>query len=361
MAVMHPRVAHNYLKDGYYPTDDATLIDVAKRLRLKSGTHRLLDPCCGEGKALTLLANAIHKAEHCQLHTYGVELDANRAKLASQTLDNVLRSNTFDTVIGAGSQSVLFLNPPYGDTVTDHIEASSRAMARLEVQFTQRCLPTLKTDGILVLVIPYPSLTSPFSRYLAQRLHHVQVFPASTDRFKQVVIIGKKADRRGPQYQEERDYISQQLVAIGQGQPCPVMTPTQIEISPVQTSAFRFEMVRPDKNQLEQAFGAHQGLWPTLTLQFNPLQRQSVPRPLKRLSPWHLSLSLAAGQIAGKVISNDGRRTLLVKGGTQKVQRTMTSIDEHQTITTKIDQFQPLIRAIELTPGEDFGRIVIIQ
>ena len=110
MAVMHPRVAHNYLKDGYYPTDDATLIEVAKRLRLKSGTHRLLDPCCGEGKALTLLANAIHKAEHCQLHTYGVELDANRAELASLSLDNVLRSNTFDTVIGAGSQSVLFID-----------------------------------------------------------------------------------------------------------------------------------------------------------------------------------------------------------------------------------------------------------
>ncbi|WP_285348305.1 hypothetical protein [Vibrio sp. D173a] len=86
-----------------------------------------------------------------------------------------------------------------------------------------------------------------------------------------------------------------------------------------------------------------------------------MPRPLRKLSPWHLSLSLAAGQIAGKVVSNDGTRTLLVKGGTQKVQRTVTSIDEHQTITTKIDQFQPLIRAIELTPGERFGHIVTIQ
>ncbi|MHA7232124.1 hypothetical protein ACVT98_26720 (plasmid) [Vibrio campbellii] len=43
------------------------------------------------------------------------------------------------------------------------------------------------------------------------------------------------------------------------------------------------------------------------------------------------------------------------------MQRTVTSIDEHQTITTKIDQFQPLIRAIDLTPGERFGHIVIIQ
>jgi hypothetical protein len=74
-----------------------------------------------------------------------------------------------------------------------------------------------------------------------------------------------------------------------------------------------------------------------------------------------LSLSLAAGQIAGKVHSNDGAQTLLVKGGTQKVQRTVTTVDESQTITTVIDQFQPLIRAIDLTPGERFGRIVVIQ
>lgn len=361
MAIMHPRVAHNYLKDGYYPTDEATLSNIAKRLCLKAGTHRLLDPCCGEGKALTLLASAIEQAPQCLVHTYGVELDTERAIMASLTLDNVLRSNTFDTLIGAGSQSVLFLNPPYGNTVTDQMDNASRSMARLEVQFTQRCLPTLKTEGVLVLVVPYPSLTPAFSRYLAQRLHCVQVFAASTDRFKQVVILGQKADRRGAQYQEERDCLFEQLVAIGQGAPCPIEAATTMNVSPVNRRPFRFEMVRPDTTQLEQAFRTHQGLWPSLTMQFNPLQRQQVPRPLKRLSPWHLSLSLAAGQIAGKVVSNDGLRTLLVKGGTQKVQRTMTSIDEHQTITTKIDQFQPLIRAIDLTPGEDFGRIVIIQ
>ncbi|WP_231893222.1 hypothetical protein [Vibrio scophthalmi] len=64
------------------------------------------------------------------------------------------------------------------------MDNASRSMARLEVQFTQRCLPTLKTEGVLVLVVPYPSLTPAFSRYLAQRLHCVQVFAASTDRFK---------------------------------------------------------------------------------------------------------------------------------------------------------------------------------
>jgi tRNA1(Val) A37 N6-methylase TrmN6 len=363
MAVMHPRIAHNYLKDGYYPTDEATLTLIASRLSFKAGVQRLLDPCCGQGDALRFLATHINGQKQSQLHTYGVELDHDRAVRAAIQLDTVLRSNAFDTMIGAGSQSLLFLNPPYGDTVTDQVERQQRDMARLEVQFTQRMLPTLKRDGVFALVVPFPSLTPTFSRYLTMRLHQVHVFNASTNRFKQVVIIGRKADRRGTQYQVERTRTAEGLMAIGEGNPIPahLAIQTTFEVTPVNDTPFRFEMVRPDSKQLEQAFEKHGGLWPTFETAFNLNRHHSVPRPLRKLSPWHLSLSLAAGQIAGKVVSNDGTRTLLVKGGTQKVQRSVTTVDEHQTITTKIDQFQPLIRAIELTPGEQFGQIVVIQ
>ncbi|MEZ8633352.1 DUF6094 domain-containing protein [Vibrio lentus] len=361
MAVMHPRVAHNYLKDGYYPTDEATLTQIAKRLRFKAGTQRLLDPCCGEGKALAQLASQIVDHEQSALHTYGVELDEARAVTASQCLDSVLRSNAFDTQIGSGSQTLLFLNPPYGAVVTDQVDKQHRDMARLEVQFTQRLLPTLKRDGVLALVVPYPSLSPAFSRYLAMRLRQVEVFAASTGRFKQVVILGRKADMRGPEHQAERTQTATQLISAGEGKAILPHPARPFEIAPVNDAPFRFEMIRPDTGQLEQAFGAHGGLWPTFDTQFNLARHHQVPRPLRKLSPWHLSLSLAAGQIAGKVHSNDGAQTLLVKGGTQKVQRTVTTVDESQTITTVIDQFKPLIRAIDLTPGERFGRIMVIQ
>lgn len=363
MAIMHPRVAHNYLKDGYYPTDEATLTQIAKRLYLSAGEQRLLDPCCGEGSALSQLATQVEAHEQAKRHTYGVELDAGRANAASQCLNTVLRSNAFDTVIGAGSQSLLFLNPPYGDAVTDQIEKQQRSMARLEVQFTQRMLPTLKRDGVFVLVVPFLSLKPAFVRYLSMRLRDVQVFLASTDRFKQVVIMARKADMRGMAHQAERQQITDALILIGEGNAIPssLQRYQRMTVAPVMDTPFRFEMVRPDTEQLRQAFEAHRGLWPTFETQFNIARHQSVPRPLRKLSPWHLSLSLAAGQIAGQVVSNDGKRTLLVKGGTQKVQRSVTTADEHQTITTKVDQFQPLIRGIELTPGEAFGRIVVIQ
>ncbi|TOL59087.1 SAM-dependent methyltransferase, partial [Vibrio parahaemolyticus] len=70
-------------------------------------------------------------------------------------------------------------------------------------------LPTLKRDGVLALVVPFPSLTPAFCRYLSMRLRKVQVFPAATDRFKQVVVLGRKADMRGNVHQGERSQTAQ--------------------------------------------------------------------------------------------------------------------------------------------------------
>lgn len=53
---MHPHVVHNYLKDGNYPTDEATVRLIADKLVFKAGAQRLLDPCYGEGLALAQLA-----------------------------------------------------------------------------------------------------------------------------------------------------------------------------------------------------------------------------------------------------------------------------------------------------------------
>ncbi len=68
------------MKAGFYPTpvEVAELIaDFIKRPLMSDGI-RLLDPCCGEGEALKVLASRLGVRE-----TYGVELDQNRAKAAS--------------------------------------------------------------------------------------------------------------------------------------------------------------------------------------------------------------------------------------------------------------------------------------
>jgi predicted RNA methylase len=66
----------------------------------------LLAPCCGEGLALSQLA------EGAKATTYGVELDEHRAELARANLDHVLKCGYEDTRISNNAFSCLFLNPP---------------------------------------------------------------------------------------------------------------------------------------------------------------------------------------------------------------------------------------------------------
>lgn len=362
MAVMHPRVAHNYLKDGYYPTDDETLMGISYLINARKGHLRAIDPCCGGGDALQLLCKHISPL----IIRYGIELDAVRAQAASQQLDQVLNVNTFDCVVGLNSQSLLFLNPPYGDVVTDVLGKAEKGMNRLEVQFTRRCLGMIRREGVLALVIPAPSLTKAFSSWLVRNVGRIQVYRAATDRFKQVVIMGVRRDMSGELNRLHREKHRNLLTAVGTGDYKPNPLPKFAVADPytlpvVPNSPFRFEVVQPDKALLSEVFTQHKGLWHRFDSLFIQASHRDFPRPLRKLSPWHLSLALAAGQISGLVTSNDGQRHLLVKGGTKKVQRTTTTVDEKGTVTTKIDQFVPTIRAIDITAGVHFGDIVVIQ
>lgn len=54
MALIFPRLARNFVKNGYFPTDAVTLARIMPALALADPDRpvRLLDPCCGEGAAL---------------------------------------------------------------------------------------------------------------------------------------------------------------------------------------------------------------------------------------------------------------------------------------------------------------------
>ena len=359
MAVMHPRVAHNYLKEGYYPTDIDTLAGVSHLLTLR-GAIRALDPCAGEGTALRYLQDNLDG----DVTTCGVEIDEERAILATSVLNHTLRASIYDCMIDRHCMGLLLLNPPYGELVADHLGKNEKGMNRLEVQFTRRCMGLLRKEGVLVLIVPNTSLSPAFSHYLSRQIANITVYSAATSRFKQVVIVGHRRDMREPGYRILQDDAKSELISIGLGDTvpqtlpqAPVATPYVI---PGNSGSFRFELVNPDKQQLSVAFCKHGGMWSRFEGTFSQASQQVIPPPLRKLSPWHLSLALAAGQISGHVVSNDGSRQLLVKGGTKKVQRQTTTMDEAGTTTTTIDQFIPTIRAIELTPGEHFGQIFAI-
>ncbi len=64
-------------KMGFYPTPEETLSMIRRKLHLTRGAT-LLDPCCGDGNALLNTTSG-----HSEVSTYGVELDTERAGIAT--------------------------------------------------------------------------------------------------------------------------------------------------------------------------------------------------------------------------------------------------------------------------------------
>src|SRR3546814_5777075 len=59
MALMFPRLARNFAKNGYYPTDEATLERTLSALAPSDGPMCICDPCAGEGVAIAEAAHAL--------------------------------------------------------------------------------------------------------------------------------------------------------------------------------------------------------------------------------------------------------------------------------------------------------------
>ena len=96
MALMFPRIARNFAKNGYFPTDEATLERALSALAPSVGSMCILDPCAGEGVAIAEAAHALGRA--C-VHAYAVEYDDERASHARGLVDHCLHSDLMDTLI----------------------------------------------------------------------------------------------------------------------------------------------------------------------------------------------------------------------------------------------------------------------
>jgi hypothetical protein len=104
-----------YVKLGYYPTDMDNVEHILRGVTFPQGVvTNLLDPCCGEGKALKRIA----VGNNCM--TYGAELDEGRAKLAQNELHRVAFGSYFHCRMSNESFHLLFLNPPYLSVITEH-------------------------------------------------------------------------------------------------------------------------------------------------------------------------------------------------------------------------------------------------
>ncbi|MHB0818448.1 DUF6094 domain-containing protein [Stutzerimonas stutzeri] len=371
MALMFPRLARNFARNGYYPTDEATLERTLQALvPATDGRMRILDPCAGEGVAL---AEAAHALGRDQVEACAIEYDAERAAHARTLLDRVLHSDLFDTMVSRQSFGLLWLNPPYGDLVADQSGASqyqSNGRRRLEKAFYQRCLPLLQYGGTLVFIVPHYVLDDELCGWLCNHFTALRVYAASDPTFKQVVIFGIRVRRQELAKPRDIVQVRNYLQAIGAGQEQAQVLPESwpwepYAVLPANSDMEHFYQLALEPEQFAGEIQRLGGLWTDFTLHFG--QAGSQPRPpVRELSRWHLALALAAGAISGVVTSKAGR-VLILKGDTykDKVRKTEFTEDEHGNVSEVrilTDRFIPIIRAWEMTPSSpNHGRVLTIS
>lgn len=370
MALIFPRIANNFLKNGYFPTDVATLACIASAIDAPPEPLRIIDPCCGEGSALEAMTTHLCSCGATPA-TFGIEIDEERAWHAKSVLDTVAHADVHEVRVTDRSFGMLFLNPPYGDLAADQAGTGDRKQARLrhEKVFCKRTFNLLQVGGVLVLIVPFYVLDLELASFIARHFDRVSVHLAPEQQFKQCVVLGVKRRPASPEAK-----VVAALLAFAQGDAAarrtlPQAWPHEPYEVPALRSAddFTFTVLRLDAKQLadELAKGLFRStLWPRFALQMQPRLDDARP-PLRAMTDWHLALALAAGQLSGIVTSADGRR-LLVKGRTHKVKDETITRDANadgEVTETRVltDRFVTTIRGLDLTPGPSLGRIVTIK
>jgi tRNA1(Val) A37 N6-methylase TrmN6 len=382
MALMFSRVARNFIKNGYFPTDEVTLSRVLSALSCtENHTIRILDPCCGEGSALAEVGHHLSTLGG-RVESFGIEYDEERAWHAKQLLNRCIHADLNDCVVSPRAFSLLWLNPPYGDLVGDSERTSgsrSSGRKRLEKEFCKRCFPLLQAGGVLVLIVPYTVLDKALSCLISRYFQDVSVFAAPEQQFRQAVVFGVRRPRvvdpdlrvvQMLMYAQENRYRSPSGEWVeGFTAHCvlPEAFPAEpYEVPPAEARDLTFHSVAIDQRQLQTEVDSTSLLWGRFSMLFRVGDASKRP-PLRKLSSWHLALMLAAGQVSGVVKSPSGR-TLLVKGDTHKAKNVRTETefnDETGAVSeTRIatDRFVALIRAIDFTPDSPtFGRVIHIE
>ncbi len=368
MALMFQRLAQNFAKNGYFPTDSETLGRIIQSLKVAGDSCNILDPCCGEGTALAEIQHHLaHLNKHApaEIRSYGVEFNGTRAWHSKEILNSCIHGDLRDVALGIRQFGLLFLNPPYGDSVSDkaQLSAPSGGRLRLEKEFYRRTVGMLQFEGVMVLIVPYYTLDEEFAKLISKHFSRVQIFMAPEQRFKQAVVFGVKHRVSSNSNTVEYRATLKRLIAIGNGDVRADVLPenwaeTSCEqyCAPGALTKPKFVLSRLDARQLTNTIHGCPSLWGQYRTLFSDIRGRDLKRPLCKPSKWHLSLLLASGQASGVVEGSTGRR-FVVRGDILKDKK-RTTAEKHtgdciERTTTSRDIFTPVIRGLDVTPGSD--------
>jgi len=280
------------IKLGYYPLPNIEGQRLRQLLTFPSERASVIDPCAGTGAALIQLTHSAN------VERYGVELDADRARLANEGGIQALHANLFDVHAKVESFSLLYLNPPYDS------EVASFGNKRMEFLFLQRTFRWLVPGGVLVMVVPHGRLedcvallAETFTRFQVLRLTDPE-----SDRFDQVVLLAVRSRVNAANYEANR----QKLIETLWRNPLPVLTgneaPYEVPPSPVTEIIHRGLPL----DQLED-LAITSAAWNKTRPFLLPKEESAVGRPITPLHGGHVGLLCTAGLLNGVFGSDQDR------------------------------------------------------
>ena len=275
------------LKMGYYPLPEAEGVKLRSLLSF-TGPASVVDPCVGQGAALHLVTN------DAEVLRYGVELDAERARIASANGIQTIQGNTFDAIARPESFSLLYLNPPYDS------EIGSIANRRMEAVFLEHTYRWLAMEGVLILVIPFERLHD-CSGLLSSHFGRLAVFrmtdPDSVQ-YRQIAVLGLRRDVRGTAVESNKRQLLN-LGLYGSFLGLPELQPGACPSYPVPPSGAAELSYRGLPYDLLEDLLPQSAAWKQVAPLLMPRQEVATGRPITPLHGGHVGLLCTAGLLNG--------------------------------------------------------------
>jgi hypothetical protein len=283
------------LKMGYCPLPES---EGAKLRSLLTFTQpaSVIDPCVGQGTALRLVTS------DTKVRRYGIELDAERARIANSKGIETIHGNVFDAVAECGSFSLLYLNPPYDS------EIGSIANRRMEAVFLEHTYRWLTMGGVLALVIPFEQLHD-CSGLLSSHFSVLNVFrmtdPDSVQ-YRQIAVLGVRRDVRGAAVENNKRQL-QSMGLYGSFQRLPELQPGACPPYSVPSSSEVTLSYRGLPYDMLEDLVPQSGAWKQAAPLLMPRDDVATGRPITPLHGGHVGLLCTAGLLNGVFGNKDDR------------------------------------------------------
>lgn len=275
------------LKLGYYPLPENEGVKLRSLLNYTQ-TASVIDPCVGQGTALHLITS------DAPLRRYGIELDAERARIAATGGIDTIQGNTFDAIAKPESFSLLYLNPPYDS------EIGSIANRRMEGVFLEHTYRWLVIGGVLVFVIPYERLHDCVG-ILSSHFTALNVFrmtdPESVQ-YRQIAVLGIRHDVRGAALERNKRQL-QSIGLYGSFQLVPKLQPGISQPYSVPQSGATTLTYRGLPYDLLEDLLPNSTAWKQVAPLLLPADGVAAGRPITPLHGGHVGLLCTAGLLNG--------------------------------------------------------------